>query len=50
MVTGHARPTRPLTLTWADQQRTIWLDEHHWPLKMTRGLLTTTETRYVRFA
>lgn len=50
MVTGRARPTRPLTLTWADQQRTIWLDEHHWPLKMARGPLTATETRYVRFA
>lgn len=50
MVMGRARPAHPLTLTWTAQQRTIWLDEHHWPLKMARGPLTATATRYVRFA
>ena len=42
---------RPFTITWADQQRTIWLDEqHNWPLKMKRSDgLTAIETQYIRY-
>ena len=41
---------RPFTIQWADQTRTIWLDEHNWPLKMERNDgLTAIETRYIRY-
>lgn len=49
-VMGKQWQTRPLTLTWADQTRTIWLDAHHQPLLMKRqDGLCGRETRYVRY-
>lgn len=49
-VMGKQWKTRPLTLTWADQTRTIWLDAHHQPLLMQRqDGLCGRETRYVRY-
>ena len=41
---------RPLLITWDDQQRTIWIDEHGWPLQMRRqdGLIAR-ETQYIRY-
>ncbi len=47
---GKVVSVRPFTMRWHDQERTIWLDEHNWPLKMRRGDgLTAVETRYVRY-
>ena len=47
---GQAFAVRPFTIQWADQTRTLWLDEYNWPLKMARGDgLTAVETRYVRY-
>lgn len=47
---GEAVTVRPLAISWQDQERTIWLDAHNWPIKMRRGDgLTATETRYVRY-
>ena len=42
--------TQRTTITWQDQSRTIWLDEHNQPVKMVRGDgLTAVEVRYVRY-
>jgi hypothetical protein len=50
MVTGRARTSRPLHLQWADQQRTIWLDEQGSVLKMVRGDgLTAVATRLIYY-
>ena len=49
-VMGDERLLQPLILSWADQQRTIWIDQHKWPLKMERPGLTAIETRYVRYS
>ena len=39
---------RPLTIRWLDEKRTIWLDEHDWPVMMRRGDgLTAVETHYI---
>ena len=47
---GKGVVLRPLTVAWADQQRTVWLDGYDWPLRMVRGDgLTAVETRYVRY-
>jgi hypothetical protein len=49
-VMGKQWQTRPLTLTWADQTRTLWLDAHHQPLLMARqDGLRGRETRYIRY-
>jgi len=49
-VMGKQWQTRPLTLTWADQTRTLWLDAHCQPLLMQRqDGLCGRETRYVRY-
>jgi len=49
-VMGKEIALRPLTLSWADQQRTIWIDRHNWPLKMEREGLAAVETRYIRYS
>ncbi len=40
----------PLTISWADQQRIIWLDENNWPIQMQRqdGLIAR-ESRYLSY-
>ncbi|HFQ94226.1 MAG TPA: hypothetical protein ENK32_09470 [Anaerolineae bacterium] len=39
---------RPLTIRWQDEKRTVWLDEHEWPVMMRRGDgLTAVETHYI---
>ncbi|MCL4266283.1 MAG: hypothetical protein KJ069_23960 [Anaerolineae bacterium] len=44
VVTGE----RPLTIRWLENERTIWLDEHGWVVKMRRGDgLTAVETRAI---
>jgi hypothetical protein len=49
VVTGQTIAARPLTIRWADQARTVWLDKYQWPVKMMRGDgLTAVETRYIR--
>ena len=49
-VMGKPWQTRPLTLTWAEQIRTLWLDTHHQPLLMARqDGLRGRETRYIRY-
>ena len=49
-VMGKQWQTRPLTLTWAEQTRTLWLDAHHQPLLMARqDGLRGRETRYIRY-
>lgn len=49
-IMGKEIVLRPLTISWADQQRTIWLDQHEWPLKMEREGLAAVETRYIRYS
>lgn len=49
-VARHELAVRPLSVRWADQERTVWLDEHNWPVKMVRDDgLTAVETRYLRY-
>lgn len=49
-VMGQVRELRPLTLAWADQTRTIWLDARQRPLLMERqDGLCGRETRYIRY-
>jgi hypothetical protein len=51
VVMGREVTTRPLTMCWQDQERTVWLDESNWPLKMVRGDgLSSVETRLIRYA
>lgn len=41
---------RPLSIRWQDEERTIWLDEHDFPVKMVRGDgLTAVETRHIHY-
>ncbi|MCI0399457.1 MAG: hypothetical protein L0322_31610, partial [Chloroflexi bacterium] len=41
---------RPFSIRWDNQERTVWLDEYGWPVKMVRGDgLAAVETRYVRY-
>lgn len=49
VIMGRETVLRPLNISWADEQRVIWLDQHNWPLKMERDGLTAVETRYVRY-
>jgi hypothetical protein len=50
VVMGRACTSRPLHLQWADQQRTIWLDEQGSVLKMVRGDgLTAVATRLIYY-
>ena len=48
-IMGDELDLQPLIISWAEQQRTIWIDQHSWPLKMERAELTAIETRYVRY-
>lgn len=48
-VMGRKVETRPVTARWEDEQRVVWFDEHHWPLRVQRGTLTALESRYVRY-
>lgn len=49
VIMGKGTVLRPLTLSWADEQRTIWIDEYEWPLIMERDGLAAVETRYIRY-
>ncbi len=50
-VMGTEWLTRPLTLTWADQRRTIWLNQYQHPLLVERqDGLCGRETRYIRYS
>jgi hypothetical protein len=41
---------RPLSIRWADQVRTLWLNPHRRPVKMVRGDgLTAVETRHIHY-
>lgn len=41
---------RPLTVTWGDQRRTVWLDSEHRPMRLSRGDgLSATAERLVRY-
>ena len=40
--------TQIRTVCWADQKRTIWFDDHNWPIKMQNDQLAAAEIRYVR--
>jgi hypothetical protein len=47
---GQEVMVRPFTIRWLDQERTIWLDNTNWPLKMARSDgLTSIETRHIRY-
>lgn len=50
VIVGQSHPVRPLSIRWADQSRTVWLDEHGAVLKMVRddGLLAVA-ARYIRY-
>lgn len=41
---------RPLIVRWVDQERTLWLDQHNWPVRVQRGALVAIDKRYVRYA
>lgn len=48
-VMGSATAVRPLIIRWAGHTRTLWLDDHDWPLQMQRDDgLTAVETRLRR--
>jgi len=50
IVAGEAVSVRPLTLQWATQQRTVWLDQSGLVLKMERDDgLTAVATRFIRY-
>jgi hypothetical protein len=50
-VMGRSLLANPLNICWQDQERTIWLDEYNWPIKMRRDDgLTAVETRYIRYS
>jgi hypothetical protein len=41
---------RPLSISWQDQIRTVWLNPHRRPVKMVRGDgLTAVETRHIHY-
>jgi hypothetical protein len=41
---------RPLSISWKDQVRTLWLNPHKRPVKMVRGDgLTAVETRHIHY-
>jgi hypothetical protein len=41
---------RPLSISWQDQLRTVWLNPHRRPVKMVRGDgLTAVETRHIHY-
>jgi hypothetical protein len=49
-VSGEAVTVRPLILQWANQQRTVWLDQSGAVLKMVRDDgLTAVAIRYIRY-
>lgn len=48
-VMGRELQARAVTARWKDEERIIWFDEHHWPVRVQRGTLTATESRYVRY-
>lgn len=49
-VAGKPVTVRPFTLRWAASERTVWLDERQWPMKMKRDDgLTAVETRAIRY-
>ena len=40
--------TCPITISWANQQRKIWVDKNNWPLRMERNDgLSSVETQYM---
>lgn len=46
---GRSLQARVLRVRWAQEERTMWLDEHRWPIRLQQGELTATETRYLRY-
>lgn len=49
VVMGRETAVRPHVIQWADHTRTLWLDDHDWPLQMQRDDgLTAVETRLRR--
>lgn len=48
-IMGRQRQARAVTARWEDEERIIWFDEHQWPVRVQRGTLTATESRYVRY-
>jgi hypothetical protein len=54
VIMGRTREARPVILHWTEAgvrtQRTLWLDEGGWPLKMVRDDgLSAVETRAIRY-
>ncbi|MCB0007897.1 MAG: hypothetical protein KDE04_15635 [Anaerolineales bacterium] len=41
-------PAQKRTISWAQQTRTIWFDEHNWPRRINAGAWQADEVRYVR--
>jgi hypothetical protein len=47
---GRTLQLRPFTVDWNGAQRTLWLDEHGWPVKMiAEDGLTAVASRYARY-
>ncbi|MDX1412568.1 MAG: hypothetical protein R3293_00145 [Candidatus Promineifilaceae bacterium] len=46
----QSRTMKKRTIRWNEQQRTLWLDENRWPLKMERSDgLVAVESKYILF-
>ena len=49
-INGELLPVRPLTVVWADQQRTLWIDTEGRPLRLRRNdNLTAVAERLIRY-
>lgn len=46
---GRQVETMPVSARWDDEKRTIWFDEHRWPVRVQRESLAALENRYVRY-
>lgn len=47
---GRLFQVKPFFINWDGRQKTLWLDEHGWPLKTTSDDgLTAVESRYIRY-
>lgn len=48
-IMGRRIQASVVTARWENEERIGWFDEHQWPVRVQRGALTATESRYVRY-
>ena len=46
---GRPLQTQVLVVRWAREERTMWVDENRWPIRVQQGPLMATEMRYLRY-